>query len=76
MSTAELKSYLHQLIVETNDTSILKKVRDYFKSLQKVNSSDIIIPESHKKLVRERIKNSKHSDLLVWDNVKKDFDGI
>lgn len=34
------------------------------------------IPEEHKVMVRERIKNSKASDLLDWENVKDDFDGI
>ncbi len=34
------------------------------------------IPEKHKNIVRERIKNSKASKLLDWDLVKNDFDGI
>ncbi len=34
------------------------------------------IPEKHKDIVRERIKNSKASKLLDWDLVKNDFDGI
>ena len=34
------------------------------------------IPEQHKALVRNRIKKSKADDLLDWDAVKNDFDGI
>ena len=34
------------------------------------------IPEKHKNIVKERIKNSKAAKLLDWDLVKNDFDGI
>lgn len=36
-STAELKSYLHKLIVETDDESVLTKVQAYFTSLKSKN---------------------------------------
>ena len=36
-STAELKSYLHKLIVETDDESVLSKVQAYFTSLKNKN---------------------------------------
>ncbi len=75
MSTAELKNYLHQLIVETNDTAILKKVQDYFKSLQKTNTTVTAIPESHKELVRERKKTAQANDFVKWDSVKNKFIG-
>lgn len=35
-----------------------------------------LIPEAHKAIVRQRIKNSKADELLDWDTVKNDFDGI
>lgn len=34
------------------------------------------IPIEHQNLVLDRIKNSKEKDLLNWDDVKDDFDGI
>jgi adenylate kinase family enzyme len=34
------------------------------------------IPIEHQNLVLERIKNTKEEDLLNWENVKDDFDGI
>lgn len=34
------------------------------------------IPEEHKELVRKRIKKSKEEELLDWEDVKDDFDGI
>jgi len=46
------------------------------KNLGFVKTNDIDIPEKDKALVRERMKNSKADELLDWDNVKDDFDGI
>jgi len=37
MNTAELKSTLHKLIIETDDTSILDKVQAYFTMLKTKN---------------------------------------
>jgi hypothetical protein len=34
------------------------------------------IPIEHQNMVIERIKNSKEDELLDWENVKDDFDGI
>jgi hypothetical protein len=39
-------------------------------------ADDTLMSEEHKNLVRERIKSSKEEDLLDWDQVKNDFDGI
>lgn len=36
-STAEIKNYLHKLIVETDDESILNKVQAYFTTLKSKN---------------------------------------
>lgn len=46
------------------------------KVLQKGNAVNESIPEAHKTLVRERIKNSKANELLDWNKVQNDFDGI
>lgn len=53
----------------------------FMKLVQKFNyktaeATDFSIPEDHKALVRERIKNSKENELLDWDTIKDDFDGI
>lgn len=34
------------------------------------------IPKKHQSIVLERIANTNENDLLDWDNVKDDFDGI
>ncbi|MFY9309835.1 MAG: hypothetical protein WAQ28_12380 [Bacteroidia bacterium] len=55
---------------------------DFFmKLIQKFNykttePSVYSIPEQHKSLVRDRIENSNAAELLDWDNVKDDFDGV
>lgn len=36
-NTAEIKNYLHKLIVETDDEGILSKVQAYFTTLQSKN---------------------------------------
>ncbi len=36
-STAEIKNYLHQLVVETNDVNILTQIADVFKQLKSKN---------------------------------------
>lgn len=41
-----------------------------------VTKEDLVIPEEHQNLVLDRIKNTKEQDLLDWENVKDDFDGI
>ena len=33
MSTAEIKNYLHEFIVETNDADVLTEIKAYFKQL-------------------------------------------
>ncbi len=55
---------------------------DFFmKLIQKFNykttePSAYSIPEQHKSLVRDRIKSSNDAELLDWDKVKDDFDGV
>lgn len=50
MNTAELKSNLHKLIVETDDVSILSKIQAYFNTLQskKVDWWDAISSKEQK----------------------------
>jgi hypothetical protein len=54
----------------------MEQKKKLIKVLEKDNTTNDDIPEQHKALVRERIKNSKAANLLDWDNVKDDFDGI
>ena len=39
----------------------------------KVVEEDFIVPEWHKEIVRERIRNNKDSDYIPWEQVKKNL---
>ena len=72
-----------QLLLNIKDKNKAALLFEFLKSLNYVSSVKQVddiqifdIPVEHKTLVRERIKNSKDSELLDWDNVKDDFDGI
>jgi len=44
-----------------------------FKEIDVSIDMDFDIPEAHKKMVLERIKNSKPENWLRWDEVKDNF---
>jgi len=50
-----------------------KKLKRRYKGIEDTATE---VPDWQKDLVRDRIKNSKEEDLLDWDQVKDDFDGI
>lgn len=41
-----------------------------------IKTKEHVIPEEHQKIVHDRIQNTKDTDLLMWDQVKNDFDGV
>ena len=48
-----------------------------FKQLGlEVKAEEILISEEHKEIVLDRIQNTKEEELLNWDEIKDDFDGI
>ena len=47
------------------------KTLSYVQIKEKKN--DMVIPEKHKSLVKERMKNTKPDELLDWDEVKNNF---
>jgi hypothetical protein len=40
------------------------------------SSESYLIPDEHKEIVLNRIKNTNEKDLLNWEDIKDDFDGI
>lgn len=40
----------------------------------KSKEEDFIIPEWHKEIVRERIRNARDEDYIPWEEVKKRLD--
>lgn len=74
-ATAELKSYLHQLVVETNDLNILEQVKDIFHFLRQ-SSEKFPVSEEHKQLVLNRLSQIKSGEVktISWDSVKKEIE--
>jgi hypothetical protein len=71
-----------QLLLNIKDKNKAALLLEFLKTLNYVSivkqSDDSLkdIPDEHKNLVRNRIKASKADDLLDWEKVKNDFDGI
>ncbi len=64
--------YLSQFISENKeDSKIISKLKEYAEQLLNKNSDDFIVPEWHKELVRERIKNSKPENMIPLEDLDK-----
>lgn len=69
MSTAELKNYLHKVIVETDDKILLAKISEYVQSLTST------IPKWQEEVVNERLEEYKKGTVnsRSWEEAKKDI---
>lgn len=78
MSTAELKSYLHQLVVETNDVSVLNKVKAYFSTLRKGKEVDWwdTITEEEKRAIEIGVEQLKKGQGIPHKTVRKKVDAF
>ena len=72
MSTAELKSTLHKLIVETDDVNILSKIKEVFYALKsdQVDWADLI-SDNEKKMIDAGLKDANEGKLISHDQVRK-----
>ena len=72
---AEIKDYLHKLIVETDDENILNKVQAYFTALR---SKDIdwwdTISEAEKEAIQLGIKQLENGQGILHSEVKLSAD--
>lgn len=41
-----------------------------------IKNDEFVISKKHQEIVLDRIQNTKEEDLLNWDDIKDDFDGI
>lgn len=41
-----------------------------------IKNDELVISKKHQEIVMDRIQNTKEEDLLNWDDIKDDFDGI
>jgi uncharacterized protein YecA (UPF0149 family) len=67
---------MKEITVKIPDTK-LQFFIELFKQLGlEVKDQELSIPEEHQKIVLDRIQNTKEEDLLNWEQIKKDFNGI
>ena len=71
-NTAEIKNYLHKLIVETDDESILSKVQAYFTTLKGKNVDwwDMI-SEQEKDAINTGLRQLENGEGIPHQQVRK-----
>ena len=76
-STAEIKNYLHKLIDETDDGSILSKVQAYFTTLKSKNVDwwDTI-PDQEKKAINIGLQQLENGEGIPHEEVKRKVDKL
>ena len=75
--TAEIKNYLHKLIVETDDINILNKVQAYFSTLKSKNVDwwDTISSQE-KEAINIGLKQLENGEGIPHEKVKKKVDKL
>lgn len=67
---------MKEITLKVPDTK-LRFFMELFKQLGlEIKDEEPFISKEHQKIVMDRIKNTKEEDLLNWDDIKDDFDGI
>lgn len=76
-NTAEMKNYLHKLIVETDDESFLSKVQTYFLTLKNKNEDwwDTISDQA-KESINLGLKQLKNGEGIPHEEVKSKVDKL
>ena len=76
-NTAEIKNYLHKLIVETDDETILTKVQAYFTTLKEKNIDwwDMI-SDQEKKDIKKGLQQLKNGEGIPNEQVKRKVDKL
>lgn len=76
-NTAEIKNYLHKLIVETDDESILSKVQAYFTTLKSKNIDwwDTI-SDQEKDAINMGLEQLKNGKGIPHEEVKQKVDKL
>ncbi len=77
MSTAEIKSLLHKLIVETDDLELLGKVRDYFTSIRsKKEDWWDQLTEEQKQNINLGVQQLEQGQGITHDKVRTQIDQL
>ncbi len=76
-NTAEIKNYLHKLIVETDDEAILMKVQEYFTVLKEKNIDwwDMI-SDQEKKDIKKGLQQLENGEGIPNEQVKRKVDKL
>lgn len=76
-STAEIKNYLHKLIVETDDENILSKVQAYFIKLKNKNVDwwDTI-SDQEKEAINIGLQQLENDEGIPHEEVKRKVDKL
>ena len=76
-NTAEIKNYLHKLIVETDDESILSKVQAYFTTLK---SKQVdwweTISDQEKEAINRGLQQLENGEGIPHEEVKRKVDKL
>ena len=69
---------MHQLLVDIKDDSKMDILLNFLKSLNYINvkelsNNDIIVSETEKNIMRERVKKAKPENFKNWDDIKNSF---
>ena len=79
MSSAELKSELHKLIVETEDINLLNQIKSFIKSLRSSKSSDWWdeIPTEVQQAIDKSVEQADKGEVIsheeVTNELKKEY---
>jgi len=74
MSTAELKSDLHRYIVETDDLTILEKVRTFFQELKGQNADGVRLTDLEEKMLKIGLEQADKGLLISNEKVRTELD--
>jgi predicted transcriptional regulator len=76
-TTAEIKNYLHKLIVETDDETILSKVQAYFTTLKSKNIDwwDTI-SDTEKEAIGIGLRQLENGETIPHDEVIKEVNTL
>lgn len=67
---------MKEITLKVPDTK-LRFFMELFKQLGlEIKDEELVISKEHQDIVMDRIQNTKEEDLLNWDDIKDDFDGI
>ena len=74
-----MKNSNYIVIQQPTNLDKLEALKSFLKALKikvEFSNTEFDIPDYDKKMVIDRIKNSKSETLLDWDTVKNNFNGI